>query len=188
MIRTSRGTVVAIALAMAVVPVLVSACSAPYDVASEKLKKPTKKAKPPEPPPTETAVKYDEDCKTKFEEDAKNVRRRSPQSQIDAGDSAITSIDSTPDPATKAGFAVDAINKYKNALAQDPYSSVATYKLAVAYALVLKKGCALALLKRLTVLQKHPDFEADATRMIKSVDGEPAFKGFHKDALTAAGQ
>ena len=187
MIRTSRGTVVAVALAMAVVPVLVSACSAPYDAASEKLKRPAKKVRPPETPVADVVIKYDEDCKTKFEEDAKHVIRRSPAGQIAAGDSAMTSIDTTTDPATKAGFAVDAINKYKNALGQDPYSAVATYKLAVSYALVLKKGCSLALLKRLTVLAKHPDFEADATRMIKSVDDEPAFKGFHKDALNAAG-
>ncbi len=188
MIRSSRGHALALAIALVVTPVLVSACSAPYDVASEKLKKPSKKARPPDAPVAAVEIKYDEDCKTKFEEDGSKVRRRNADSQIAAGDSAMTSIDGTTDPATKAGFAVDAINKYKNALAQDPYSAVATYKLAVAYALVLKKGCSLALLKRLTVLQKHPDFQADADRMIKSVDDEQAFKGFHKDAMNAAGQ
>jgi predicted Zn-dependent protease len=175
-------------VAMAVAPVLSGACSGPYEgMKAESLKKPSKKARPPDAAPVAEEIKYDEDCKTKFQEDGSKVRRKSPNQQIDAGDQALQLVDQTPDPAAKANAAIEAINKYKNALAQDPYSATATYKLAVSYALVRKKGCALALLKRLTELQKHPDFEGEATRMIKSVDDEPAFKGFHKDALTAAG-
>ncbi len=190
MIRSTRGNLVALVatFAMAAAPIFTAACSGPYDGAAEKVKKPTKKNRPPDVAAPAVEIKYDDECKTKFEEDGSKVRRKSPQSQIDAGDVALQNVDSNGDMAVKASFAVEAINKYKNALAQDPYSGIATYKLAIAYALVRKKGCALALLKRLTVLQKHPDFDAEATRMIKSVDGEPAFKGFHKEALTAAGQ
>lgn len=174
-------------VAMAIAPVFAVGCAGPYEAAAEKVKKPAKKNRPPDAAPVAEEIKYDEDCKTKFQEDNTKVRRKSPQQQIDAGDQALQIVDQSPDPQAKANAAVEAINKYKNALAQDPYSASATYKLAVSYALVRKKGCTLALLKRLTELQKHPDFEGEATRMIKSVDDEPAFKGFHKDALTAAG-
>ncbi|HTJ47706.1 MAG TPA: hypothetical protein VL463_36670 [Kofleriaceae bacterium] len=190
MSRTSRGSVLAIVttVAMAMTPIFAGGCPGPYEnIKAESVKKPTKKARPPDAPVVAEEIKYDEDCKTKFQEDGSKVRRKSPQQQIDAGDQALQLVDQTPDPANKANAAIEAINKYKNALAQDPYSALATYKLAVSYALVRKKGCAIALLKRLTELQKHPDFENEATRMIKSVDDEPAFKGFHKDALTAAG-
>jgi predicted Zn-dependent protease len=193
MIRSSRGNLgsrlaLVASLAMAAAPVLTAACSGPYESAPEKVKRPTKKNRPPDAPVVAAEIKYDDECKAKFQEDGSRVRRRSPTPQIEAGDAAMQGIDSQPDPAARAGLAVDAINKYKNALGQDPYSATATYKLAVAYALVRKKGCALALLKRLAELQKNPDFESEATRMIKSVDDEPAFKGFKKDALTAAGQ
>jgi hypothetical protein len=189
MTRSSRGNLVALAaaLAMVVVPVFTTACSGPYESPAEKVKRPSKKNRPPEAPVVAAEIKYDDECKTKFQEDGSKVHRKSAAPQIAAGDSALEQVGSTSDMAMKASFAVDAINKYKNALAQDPYSATATYKLAISYALVRKKGCALALLKRLTELQKHPDFDAEATRMIKSVDDEPAFKGFHKDALTAAG-
>jgi predicted Zn-dependent protease len=175
-------------VAMAVAPVLTSACSGPYEgMGAEKLKKPSKKARPPDAAPVAEEIKYDEDCKTKFQEDNTKVRPRNAQQQIDAGDQALQLVDQTPDPQAKANAAVEAINKYKNALAQNPYSATATYRLAVSYALVRKKGCSLALLKRLTELQKHPDYTNEATRMINSVDDEPAFKGFHKDAMNAAG-
>jgi hypothetical protein len=175
------------AIAMVALPVLTTACSGPYDSPAEKVKRPAKKNRPPEAPVVAAEIKYDDECKTKFQEDGSKVRRKSPASQIQAGDTALENVASNSDMAAKASFAVEAINKYKNALAQDPYSGSATYKLAISYALVRKKGCALALLKRLTELQKNPEFEGEATRMIKSVDDEPAFKGFHKDALTAAG-
>src|SRR5207237_1518503 len=119
--------------------------------------------RPPEAVVAAAEVKYDDECKAKFQEDGSRVRRKSPAAQIEAGDAALEQVAASNDPAAKAGFAVDAINKFKNALGQDPYSGQATYKLAVSFALVRKKGCALALLKRLTELQKHPDFEGEAT-------------------------
>lgn len=188
MTRTLRGTALAVLAAFGM-----AACAGMYDAKPDPVPKPHKKAKPPDTGPGPAAeIKYDEDCKAKFQEDNKTaMAKRRPANAaplIDQGDSLLAQIGSTSDPAAAATNAVDAINKYKNALAQDPYSAKATYQLAVAYALVRKKGCALALLKRLTDLQKYPDFENEAVRMEHSVDDEPAFKGFHKDALSAAGQ
>ena len=187
MTRSLRGTALALVAAIGM-----AGCGDMYGAKAEPIPKPHKKAKPPVVDTPAADIKYDEDCKTKFQEDNKTaMARRSPGRAaplIDAGDASLASIGEKTDPAAAASAAVDAINRYKNALAQDPYSARATYQLAVAYALVRKKGCALALLKRLTDLQKYPDFENEATRMMHSVDDEPAFKGFHKDALAAAGQ
>ena len=187
MTRSLRGTALALVALMGV-----AGCGGMYDAKSEALPKPHKKAKPPVVDAPAAEVKYDEDCKTKFQEDNKTAMARRSTARaaplIEQGDAALQTIGSTSDPAAAATAAVDAINKYKNALAQDPYSARATYQLAIAYAYVRKKGCALALLKRLTDLQKYPDFENEATRMMHSVDGEPAFKGFQKAALDAAGQ
>ena len=193
MTRPIRGNLLVLgaALLMAVTPVLGTAgCSGPYAGKAERLKHPRKKKRPPPPPPSKVVIQYDDECRVKFNEDNSRVRRRQGEARalIGRGDTAMSTAVRTPDPKGRTSLIIDAINKYKNALSQDPYSATATYHLAVAYALVRKKGCTIALLKRLTELQKHPDFEAEATRMIKSVDNEPAFKGFQKDALTAAGQ
>ncbi len=54
-----------------------------------------------------------------------------------------------------------------NALAKDPYGPEPTYKLAVAYALLGRKSCSLALLERLKGLAGMPDVEKEASRTIQ---------------------
>jgi hypothetical protein len=195
MTTTSRGSAlvrvaaVAISLGAALVPALTPACSGPYDAAAEKLKKPTKKARPPDAAVAAGEIKYDEDCKAKFQEDGSKVRVNATQANalVKAGDDAINAVDKAATDEAKAQDVVDAISKYRNALLANPWSGTATYRLAVAYALVRKKGCSIALLKRLVELEKFPDYHDEAERMAKSVDGEPAFKGFSKAALDAVG-
>jgi hypothetical protein len=195
MTTTSRGSAavriaaVAMTIGATVFAAIVPACSGPFDSNAEKLKKPTKKPRPPDAPVAAATVVYDEDCKTKFEEDNTKVHPNVNQANglIKAGDDAIASVDHATDDAAKAQDVVDAIMKYRNALLANPWSGTATYRLAVAYALVRKKGCSIALLKRLVELQKFPDYHDEALRMAKSVDGEPAFKGFSKAALDAVG-
>jgi hypothetical protein len=195
MTTTSRGSApvrvaaVAMTIGATLFAAFAPACSGPYDGAAEKIKKPTKKARPPDAPVAATTVVYDEDCKAKFEEDNTKVHPNPGQANalIKAGDDAIASVDKASDDAGKAQDVVDAIMKYRNALLANPWSGTATYRLAVAYAMVRKKGCSIALLKRLVELQKFPDYHDEALRMAKSVDGEPAFKGFSKAALDAVG-
>jgi hypothetical protein len=83
---------------------------------------------------------------------------------------------------------LQAMNKLSNALRKDPYGPEPTFKFAVAYALVNKRTCALALLGRLNQLQQYPDTEAEAARVIQRALREPAFDSFRKDANTAMGQ
>ena len=54
---------------------------------------------------------------------------------------------------------VEAMGTLSNALGKDPYGPEPTYKLAVAYALVGRKSCSLALLERLKGLSAMPDAE-----------------------------
>ena len=49
----------------------------------------------------------------------------------------------------------EALSKLRNALRADPYGPEPTYKMAVAYALVGKKGCSLALLERCGVVSRE---------------------------------
>lgn len=195
MTTTSRGSAlvrvaaVALTLGVALIPAVTPACSGPYDSAAEKLKKPAKKARPIDAPVAAAEIKYDDDCKAKFQEDGSKVRINNNQAValIKAGDDAISAVDKAPDDAGKASSVVDAITKYRNALLANPYNGTATYRLAVAYAMVRKRACAIALLKRLVELEKYPDYHDEAERMAKSVDGEPAFRGFSKQALDAVG-
>jgi hypothetical protein len=72
---------------------------------------------------------------------------------------------------------------------KDPYSVDATLKLAIAYDKAMRKGCALALLKRLSQLAGHPKYGSEANRRIDDIDANGAwFKGYRKDAMAAVGR
>ena len=71
---------------------------------------------------------------------------------IDDGDTALSRSQKAADPATAGNAVKDAVDKYRNALTKDPYNPEATVKLAEAYDLVQRKGCALAMLRRLATL------------------------------------
>lgn len=84
--------------------------------------------------------------------------------------------------------ALEALGKFRSALAADPYQAEATFKMAVVYAQLRKKGCALALLKRLAELERHPDFERSAALMIQAAQGEGVFEPFRDEANAAVGR
>lgn len=93
----------------------------------------------------------------------------------------------TSPPAVQAAQA--AIEKYREALIKDPYNAQATLKLALAYDRVLRKGCALAMLRRLDGLASNQTFEAEAVPMVDLIQQNPHwFKPYHGDALKAAGR
>jgi len=168
-----------------------AACQPLYGGKPEKLHNPEKKKPPPEPPDTATEIKYIDDCTASFQDDP---RKWHPQPQlahtlIDVGDTALASSDKATEANAKVGLIKDAIDKYRNALLKDPYSTDATLKLAIAYDRVLRKGCALAMLKRLAALSNNPKFAQEANRAIDSVgDNSEWFKGYHKDAMGAVGR
>lgn len=166
------------------------ACQPMYAGKAERLHNPAVK----HPPPDEAAapVAYVEDCAANFQDDPKKARL--PQPQVAAGllangVTALHSADKATDANTKINFLKDAVDKLRNALMKDPYNADATLQLAIAYDRVLRKGCALAMLKRLAALTNNPKFAPGANRDIDSIgDNGEWFKGYRKDAMGAVGR
>ncbi|MGE0868218.1 MAG: hypothetical protein AB7P03_06645 [Kofleriaceae bacterium] len=167
-----------------------SACQPLYGGKPEKLKNPEKKKRPPE---AEAAAqpKYIEDCEADFRGDPGRVRA---QPAIAApltaeGATALRSAETSKDPSAQVELITLAIDKLRNALTKDPYNAEATLQLAIAYDRVYRKGCALALLKRLAALSANPKYAKDADRAVGRItDQESWFKGYRKDAISAVGR
>lgn len=83
----------------------------------------------------------------------------------------------------------DAIETYSRALVVNPYDPDATLGLARAYDSVRRKGCALALLKRLGTLADHTKFAGVAAPVADSVGMHKTwFQGYRREALSALGR
>ena len=151
---------------------------------------PRKKA-PPEPPVTEVQIKEIDECQADFRGDNKSVRRQTPLANqlTGEGDTAIVNSEKASAPAAQAGLIKEGIDKYRNALLKDPFSPEATLKLALAYDRVYRKGCAIAMLKRLATLATNPNFAKASNAAIDSIgDNGQWFKRYRKDAISAVGR
>jgi hypothetical protein len=169
----------------------VLACQPLYGSKPDKLatlpkKPPPKEEAAAEPPPP----KMNEDCTASFQGDPAKVRQQIPQGRdfTASGDAAIANADKSSDPAEKVALIKDAIDRYSKALRADPYNATATLQLARAYDKVYKKGCAVALLKRLASLSTNSKFSKEANLLRDSVDDNAQwFKYYRKDAIAAIG-
>lgn len=169
----------------------VTACSPLYGGKPEKLRNPERKKKPPEAAEAEVEVKYVEECNANFSDDPKKARPQPPQARqlFDQGEVALEQSDKAKEDSMKVGLLKEAIDKYRNALIKDPYNVPATLKLAVAYDRVLRKACAIAMLKRLASLSNNPKWASEANRNIDSIDANAQwFRGYRKDAMAAVGR
>ena len=164
-------------------------CAGPYSGKPERLRKPKKK-KPPEPTEGEATAEAEfvEECRTNFFEEP--TTRRRPRQARDLSTQAERYLYDADEQegATRIQLVADAMSKLRNALKADPYGPEPTYKMAVAYAMVGQKGCALRLLERLNELTKMPDVEPEANRTIARALHEQAFEPFRKDADAALGR
>lgn len=166
-------------------------CSGPYAGKPEALKRPSKKPEPDVPPPSAMEIKMVEECPAKFQEEPKDAQKQHNRNKsaatraVEQADSLLDSARTNPDDKAKASQTTEAINKLRKALLDAPYHADATYKLAHAYAITRRKGCAIALLKRLLELKGHPEFEADALRKINEAESDPVFAPFRKQANEA---
>jgi hypothetical protein len=188
--RSPRGLGLA-SLGLLLVLIGSTGCQQLYGDKPEKLETPSKKKKPPEVAAADIPIKYIDDCAADFHADPKTVRVNKALAAplASQGDSAIQGADKATDPMAKVGLIKDAINKYINALKQDPYNPEVTLSLARAYDQVLRKGCALAMLKRLGTLTTNPKVAPGAQRTIDSIDDNSGwFKGYRKDAIAAVGK
>jgi len=185
------GTRIALCVALGFGLGSLGACEPLYGGKPEHLHNPEKKKPPPEAAESASEIKYVEDCTASFQDDPRKWHPQPPLARtlIDVGDTAMVSAAKATQADAQVGLIKDAIDKYRNALIKDPYNSDATLKLAVAYDHVLRKGCAIAMLKRLATLSNNPKFAVDANRQIDSVsDNGDWFKGYRKDAMAAVGR
>ncbi|HEX3482003.1 MAG TPA: hypothetical protein VHT91_43615 [Kofleriaceae bacterium] len=169
----------------------VAGCEPLYGGKPEKLTTPVRKKPPKEEPIVEAPVKMVDECTADFQADPRTAR---PQSNVsseltDQGTTAIANSDKASDPTAQAGLIREGIDKFRNALIKDPYNAAATLKLALAYDKVYRKGCALAMLKRLAKLATNPKFSRTANAEIDSIgDNNLWFRHYRKDAMTAVGR
>jgi hypothetical protein len=167
------------------------ACSPLYGGKPEHMKTPERKKRPKEAEEAPPEIKYVDDCNANFSDDPKKAHPQTPMSRqlFDAAESAFDQSDKAKEDSMKVSLLKEAIDKYRNALIKDPYNVPATLKLAVAYDRVLRKGCAIAMLKRLAALSNNPKWASEANRNIDSIDANAQwFKGYRKDALAAVGR
>jgi len=170
---------------------LSAGCQPLYGGKSDKLPTPARKAAPKDQPVVEAPVKMVEDCTADFRADPRTVRQQTSQSEAltDQGTTAIANSDKSTDPSAQAGLIREGIDKFRNALIKDPYNAAATLKLALAYDRVYRKGCAIAMLKRLATLAANPKFSRSANAEIDSIgDNGQWFKHYRKDAMSAVGR
>lgn len=166
-------------------------CQQLYGGKPERLKDPSKRKKPPEPEAAEVKIVYVEECAADFRADPKTVRPQVAMANqlVGEGETALQSSDKAKDPPSQAELIRVAIDKFRNALIRDPYNAEATLQLALAYDRVLRKGCAIAMLKRLAQLEMNPKYAPPAKRAADRVtDNAGWFKGYRKDAVAAVGR
>lgn len=169
----------------------IAACQPLYGGAPEHMHTPEKKKRPPEAVDAGAQVKYIDECTAQFQDDPRKWHPAPAMARplVETGDTAIATSDKTAEPNAKVGLIREAIDRYRLALQKDPYNADATLKLAVAYDKVLRKGCALAMLKRLSALTNNPKFATEANRAADAVgDNGVWFKGYRKDAIQAVGR
>ena len=106
-----------------------------------------------------------------------------------AGDARAQVFDKSSDTKVKSEALIDVVDAYGRALASDPFNPDLTLKLALAYDKAHRKGCALALLKRLQRLSNNEKFAKKANPVIDEVlDRKDYFKRYRKDAVSAVGR
>ncbi len=166
-------------------------CQPLYGGKPEKLATPARKKPPKDEPVAEAPVKMIEDCTADFRANPATVRAQTNQSidLTDQGSTALANSDKATDGGAQASLLRDAVDKLRQALVKDPYNATATLKLALAYDKVYRKGCAIAMLKRLATLAANPKFSRVANAEIDSIsDNGQWFKHYRKDAMTAVGR
>jgi hypothetical protein len=186
-----RGSLAGALIACLVLATTATGCQKLYGGTPERLKNPERKKKPDDPDIAATPVKYVEDCTANFRDDPKQARPNPGLANqlVGDGDTAMQNANKAKDAASQAELIKVSIDKYRNALIKDPYNHEATLKLALAYDMVYRKGCALAMLKRIQSLQANPKYAKQANlKADEVVDNASWFKGYRKDAVAAVGR
>jgi hypothetical protein len=167
-------------------------CGPLYGGKAEKLKPPTKKPRPPETDAEAAPIKYIEDCQVNFATPpVRPTNNPAANSSAQTAEQKVDEAVRASEPKAQISAIEAAIAAGKSALKIDPYNANATLQLARAYDRALRKGCALALLKRLAAMEAAVSysFSKDAKAALDRVNDNPKwFAGFRKDAISAAGR
>lgn len=135
-----------------------------------------------------------EDCEwrtTALPDPTKMPKRDTTRSQeaTQRADQKIVNADKATDPKSKEALLIDSIQEYGAALTKDPYNAEATLKLAVAYDKVLRKGCALKLINRLSKMTAHPKLEREANAKLDEIENHKTwFEDYRPEAMKATGR
>ena len=168
------------------------ACGPLYGGKAEKLKPPSKKPRPPEADVAAAPIKYIDDCTVNFANNPVTPRPASVgRASAEAAEQKVDESIRAEDPKAQISAIEGAISAAKASLKQDPYNANATLQHARAYDRALRKGCALALIKRLATLESASsyDFAREAKSALDRVSDNPKwFSGYRKEAIAAAGR
>jgi hypothetical protein len=165
-----------------------AACQPMYGAPPQKLRSPDPVPHATELPGETAKVIYDEVCNLVTTRTPAKREKAAAAEHIDKGDEKLRVSTQAP-PAARTDLIVDGIDEYSAALRKDPYSAQATLKLALAYDKVLRKGCAIALLRRLDQLAQNPKLEAEAAAAIDEIEQQRKwFEGYRKEALRSIGR
>lgn len=176
---------------LAIATLAFCACQPMYGAKAPKVKDPpvVRHVEPPPAPPVPKV--YIDECQYKVVAAPKTLKRDTPRSDeaVRRGDTAVGTFERAADTKSKTDMLIDSIQQYGNALEKDPFSAEATLKLARAYDLAQRKGCALRLLGRLAKLADNPTFEKKANQQLDEIQEHKTwFEDYRKDALSAAGR
>lgn len=183
----NRTIVVTLAAAVAIAMSGLTGCGGLYSGKPEKVYKPSKK-KEPDVIIAPVEIKWAPECAAKLNEEPGTALKTHKKNEARVKQIAAQAQDmldkaaANPDNKQKAGQTAEAIDKLRKALVDAPYSAEATYSLAIGYARSRRKGCALAMLKRLAMLEKYDDFSVVAKRLIGDALDNGEFAPFRKDA------
>jgi len=177
---------------LAIATLAFCACQPMYGGKPTKMKDPTAVRHPPVPPePPKAARPTTDECNYKVVAITKPPKGDRPRSDeaIRRGDTAVGSYEKATDSKAKGQLLIDSIQQYGNALDKDPYSAEATMKLARAYDLAARKGCALRLLGRIAKLADNPAYEKKANLVLDDLDANKSwFEDYRREAMAAAGR
>lgn len=167
------------------------ACQPMYGAKPDKVKNPSVVRHVPTADPPPVPKVYIDDCQYKVVSTPKPPKRDIPRAEESTrrGDAALGTFEKASDTKSKTDMLIDSVQQYGNALEKDPFSAEATLKLARAYDVAQRKGCALRLLGRLAKLAENPTFEKKANEQLDEIQNHKAwFEDYRKDALQAAGR
>jgi len=177
---------------LAIATLAMCACQPMYGGKPPKLKDPpvVRHAPVPPDPPKGPRPMVDE-CNYKVVALTKPAKVDRPRAEEAArrADTAVGSYEKATDVKAKGNLLIDSIQQYGNALEKDPYNAEVTLKLARAYDLAARKGCALRLLGRIAKLADNPLFEKKANLVLDDLDANKQwFEDYRREAMSAAGR